>query len=249
MKNNYSFIFYIYYVLVLVLTLADLFLLKNTSSSVFFGLATAFIGIVLQVFYQDYKRQKETIVETLTNIPSIELLHEEEFYSYFRYIIKNARTNVDITNLSLESPLGSKKPEQKTYYSEFVRIVKDKQKVIFRRVERISKEKEEWIDGLISDFSGVNNFSLYCINEPKESKGEVLSDLVSVQRVDNDHTFIVALLEHTSTIGHRDIYFRDKSVTEFFREYYQKRLVDKSIPLIINGRPDIEAWEKIKGDF
>lgn len=246
MKSNYGFVFYIYYLLVLVLTLGDLFFLNKTSSSVFYGLASAFIGIILQLFYHDYKKQNDKIIETLANIPRIELFHEEEFYSNFRYIIKNSRNNVDITHLALESPIGSKKPEQKTYYSELVKTVKSKQNVIFRRVERVSKEKIEWIEQLLHDFTNVNNFSLYCILDPRESRGSELSDLVSVQRVDNEHTFIVALLEHTSTTGFRDIYIRDKSITDFFREYYQKRLIQKATPIIVNGRPDLEAWNKIK---
>jgi hypothetical protein len=246
MKNNFGFIFYIYYFLVLVLTLSDLFLFNITSSSIYFALASAFIGLVLQIFYKDYKNQKNKIIENLTSIPRIELYHEEEFYSFFKYMIKNAKNNVDITHLSLESPINSNKPEQKKYYSEFVKTVKNKPKVIFRRVERVSAEKIPWIEKLLNDFSGVTNFSLYCLVEPIESRNLELSDLISIQRVDNEHTFIVALLEHTSTTGARDIYFRDKSITEFFREYYQKRLIQKSKPIITNGRPNIANWELIK---
>lgn len=248
MKNN-NYIFYIYYVLVLILTFADLFVLQKTSSSIFYGLASAFIGVILQIFYRDSKKQKLAIDQTLSKIPQIKLFHEEEFYSNFKYIIKNASTNVDITNLSLESPLGSNKPEQDDYYAEFLKVVRGKPRVKFRRVERISKDKIPWIEKLIADFSGVANFSLYVILDSIDERSNELSNLVSIQRIDNEHTFIVALLEHTSTIGYRDIYFRDRSVTEFFREYYQKRLIIKSKSIIINGRFVQSTWESLKREL
>lgn len=244
MKNNY--IFYIYYFLVLILTLGDIFFFNKVSTTIFYGLASAFIGIVLQVFYIDYQKQKKSIVDTLTNIPKIEFLHEEEFYSQFRYLIKKARINVDITHLSLESPINTTKSEQKTYYSEFVKIVKNKKEVSFRRVERVSQDKINWIEKLLRDFKNVPNFSLYCIIDSEDLKKNELSDLLSIQRIDSEHTFIIALLEHHSTIGQRDLYFRDKSVTSFFTLYYQNRLVNKSVPILVNGHVDREKWEEIK---
>lgn len=249
MKNNYNFIFYLYYILVLALTLADLFFLNKVSSSLYFGLASGFIGIVLQIFYNDYKKQRSSIQNTLNNIPKVELLHEEEFYYNFKFLIKNANRNVDITHLSLESPLHTRRSEQKAYYTEFVKIVNKKNEVNFRRVERVSVAKIEWIEKLIKDFSGVTNFSLYCILDPEELRKNDLSDLVSVQRIDDEHTFLIALLEHNSTIGQRDIYIRDKSVTNFYMQYYQNRLIAKSQAIIIDGKIINHNWDNIKNEL
>ena len=73
-----------------------------------------------------------------------------------------------------------------------------------------------------------------------------MSDLLSIQVIDDHHLFIVALLEHTSTKGHRDIYIRDKNVTNFFREYYNTRLVKKSKPIIRKGTINKNNWKQIK---
>lgn len=244
MKN--SFLFYIYYLLVLILTLTDVFLLESETFSIYFALATTLIGILLQIFLYHFEKLKREIVNNLNNVPKVEMLHEEEFYSKFKYIIKNAQTNVDITHLSLENPLNGSKTEQKAYYKDFINIVNEKQNVDFRRVERISKDKVIWIETLLSQFNQVHNFSLYCLKEPDNSKFEDLVDLISIQRVDDSHTFLVALLEHKSTIGKRDIYLRNKEVTTFFRTYFQKRLIEKSIPIIRNGNIDTKAWLTIK---
>jgi hypothetical protein len=239
-------IFYLYYFLILVLTLSDIFYLKSETFSLYFALATAFIGLILQISLSKFSTLNQEINTTLSKIPKIEMLHEEEFYSKFKSLINFSTQNIDITNLSLDNPLKTIGDEQHNYYKEFIQIIKQKKNVKCRRVERISVQKIEWIDSLINDFRNVNNFSLYCINETEESRKKELIDLLSVQRIDDQHTMIVALLEHDSTGGKRDIYIRDSGVTHFFIDYYNKKLIARSTPIIKNGKINTDSWNTLK---
>lgn len=243
---NINFIFYIYYALTFGVALVDFFLLHKVSSTIYFGLVSALIGLIVQLFYNDYKKQKKELSSTVEKLPKIELLHEEEFYARFPYHIHTATRNVDLAHLALESPLQDIKPEQSDYYKSLKKSVKSNSRVTFRRVERVSKDKAEWLQQLVTGFTGQTNFSLYCLVDDESTRNNEMSDLLSVQLIDDKHLFIVALLEHTSTKGHRDIYIRDEGVTGFFREYYKGRLVDKSVPIIVNGQLKNDKWEQIK---
>ena len=74
-----------------------------------------------------------------------------------------------------------------------------------------------------------------------------MSEFISVQRVDEEHLFLIALTEHRSTSKPRDIYIRSKQLNEYFKNYYETRLVQSATLIIKDGRLFKEEWEKMKG--
>jgi hypothetical protein len=243
MKPIGQWMFWVYYGLVLIASILNFFLWNPSVETIYIGVVAAFLGFIVQFVERDIAY---TIASNLTNIPHIERLFEEEYYSKWRVLLKDARRNVDITHLGLEPPRGRKGTSERSYYDDFREIVKSSP-ASFRRVERISLAKLAWIEQLLKDFKSVDNFSLFCIFDkaPEDAKRD-MSDLLSIQRVDDDHLFIVALREHRSTTGPRDIYIRSKEMREHFSAYFDSRLIGQSVKVIDNGKVLIDDWKRLK---
>lgn len=245
MKRASNFIFVIYYLLVVALSVWGFWTTKSINMY-YFAISSALVGVILQMFlnsfFKEYREQKEEIVNILKNIPIVEILHEESFYNKFTQCINSSTHNVDIAHLGLAKPTNLKTTVQSQYYKKLKEYVKQNPAVTFRRVERVSIDKIDWIELIMKDFKGIKNFSLYCFYDNSNE----MSDLLSIQRIDETHSFIVAMNEHNSTRGSRDIYIRDKNVTEFFIEYYNNRLINRSRTIISKGKVDFNQWESIK---
>ena len=230
----------IYYVFVLVAALI--------SSIIEFNLVVVYlavIAIVLGLFVQSIERRiSNKIDKNLSTITQVDFIYEEEFYSKFKQLVSQASISVDITHLGLSPPMTRENTQQGDYYKDFADLCR-KSRANVRRVERISKEKIEWIESLINKVEGVVNFSLYCILDLNVRPNE-MSESISVQRVD-EHLFLIALTEHRSTSKPRDIYIRSKQLNEYFKNYYETRLVQSATLIIKDGRLFKEEWEKMKG--
>jgi len=210
---------------------------------IYFGIVAIIIGITIQRIESSIKEKINEYKDSITNV---EYLYEDQFYAKLKALIKNSNTNVDLSHMSLKRPSYKKGSLQESYYKSLKELT-NKSCAHIRRVERFSKEKIGWIEGLLHDFNGIKNFSLFIYCEPSEElqKSE-LSTLLSIQRVDEDNLFIVALNEHTSIRAPRDIYFRSKRLTDYFLTYYQSRVIVNSKCILDCGQINQEMWESIK---
>jgi hypothetical protein len=170
-------------------------------------------------------------------------LVDHDFYARFKKVIGNATVGVHITHLDTLPPNRPRKTEANDYYSSIAEIVKSRPRVSFRRVERFSTEKKEWIEELVNDYTGVDNFSLAVLL--LESR-ERYTGLVSVQIVDDHQTALVAVAEHYSSIGPRDVWISDKSCTSLWTSYYENILWRPAAKVLENGRLNTAEYNRVK---
>ena len=241
MKNNFWF-YIAYYVLMIIITFVTN-LVEAKWLTVYLGVIAIFIGIIIQLVESSIKEKIEEYKNSITNI---EYLFEDQFYAKIKTLIQKSNTNIDLSHMSIKAPISKNGSIQKSYYDSLKSLSKKSNSHI-RRVERFSKEKINWIEKMISDYDGIINFSLYIYIDPStELKNSEMSSVLSIQRIDDEHLFIVALNEHTSIKAARDIYFHSKELTKYLIDYFQIRIINHSICIIENGKFNEQAWINIK---
>lgn len=167
--------------------------------------------------------------------------HEGEFYSLLPLQIQNAKNNVDITHLGLKPPSMRNGEPEKNYFDR-IKDIYSKSNAKIRRVERFSNLKKDWIEGLVKTFRNNTKFSLAIY---QDGSNEELPHALSVCRVDENYAWIIALSEHESTANYRDLLLTGKESVLLFKDYFNKRLWDRSVIIIENGKVTDE-WAVIK---
>lgn len=162
---------------------------------------------------------------------TIQCVMEQEFYSRFSSAIKNARQSIFLAHLDTMPPSYLKGQPGHDYYERLVGIIKSN-RVKTRRVERLSKEKMDWIKHLCARLEGCPQFSLRLI-DARSVERRVPE--VSVQCLDDIDTVLVAVAEHSNETKKRDIWIQDREATLMWRDYYDDFLWKPSISLIENG--------------
>lgn len=173
----------------------------------------------------------------------INILHEDDFYSNFSETINSASKSVLISHLDIKPPTKLKGSSSKKYYDDFFRLVKSKSIVRYKRVERVSKEKIEWIETIINKLKDSDNFSLRCfISENNDEK----LGAISVQLIDDNYVYLVAVSGHTMPHTKRDILIRGREINMMWQMYYEDILWNTSHSIIENGRLNQENWDILK---
>lgn len=166
-----------------------------------------------------------------------EPLYQEEFYGRFEAEIAKAQRTVDITHLDVQLPgvQANRNSQTEKYFKNFSKIIKQHPNIAFRRVERCSPAKLEWVEQLASQLQGKSNFSLAFLDttssEPKLPE-------VSVQIIDSKRVFVVAVGRHSDNHGYRDLVIVDENIARLWLSYYDEVLWNRSIVIIQSGRLD-----------
>lgn len=166
---------------------------------------------------------------------SVELIHEDEFYSRFRDACNGARRSVLTTNLDSDPPRRS--GTSKGYFDNLVSMVRERPLVTFRRVERASPQKGNWILDLVRGLEGSENFTLFVLDDPIAT-GKLPH--ISAQVVDEDQVALVAVIEHNDPHGKRDIWIRGREFAPVWSHYHRHALSEgkHSRRLVYEGQVD-----------
>lgn len=165
--------------------------------------------------------------------------HDSEFYSIWNQQVQIAQKNVDVTHLGLNPPRTRRGNSEKEYF-ESLKATVQKSSAHFRRVERNTPEKKDWIRRLCIDFENVPNFSLCLYSDPA---GEEMPYGFSVCRIDDTCAWIVAISEHEATSNYRDLMIRGSENVELFRQYFEKRLWNRGVVVLDHGQLKT-GWEQ-----
>lgn len=206
--------------------------------------------LVLYILFSDSQSKEEVTSaitewkETLKGVNRVSTLHQNEFYAEFNSKLKTAKKFVDICHFDKEPPLRQGKSNEKGYYDELGAIVKRQSQTLFRRLERLTPEKAQWIEDLVATHSNQKNYSLRCLLNDDITSDQI--DAVSIQRIDENETYIVALAEHYSTTGVRDVHIVSPEVNQLAARYFTNRLWEGSTPIIERGSFKKDEWERCK---
>jgi hypothetical protein len=206
------------------------------------------------------KSDKKTITEAISGFRSqidvlsgqftnnIAPLRQEDFYNEFREAIRRAQFSVDISHLDIKPPDHAATPRSatKNYYEEFAKLLKEKTSVRFRRVERVSPEKRDWLEKLTAAMDGKRNCSLGCLgfNDDRRKLATV-----SAQIVDSEKAYLVALIEHTESHSPRDIRIQGGDVAKMWRDYYEQMLWSPSLKIVEDGTVNKVALTQLMAEL
>lgn len=191
--------------------------------------------------FENAKRELRNVGNELAKNLSVAVpVHEHHFYALWQAQVKTAQHSVDVCHLGPTAPRGRHGGSEQQYFEELVALYK-KTNAQVRRVERLAPGKRDWIRKLMNDFNGTDNFSLavYC----DDSKEDLLSAL-SVSRIDDQYGWLVAIAEHESTTGVRDLLITGEKAVSLLRDYFATRLWDSPLSkqIMIRGVPVVD-WE------
>lgn len=202
------------------------------------GALISLIGsiILIQIAFIYHQISYDLIdaLEFIRNRATTEPIREKDFYDRFRVDIRNADNYVYISYFDNKNPLEDADDEVVKYYEDIKEIIKSSSNVDFRRIVRGIPELNGWISEMLDEHQGDANFSLACIldEEPEAST----KPHISVQLVDNDVTYFVAVGEQRET-GEvpRDLRIQSEEVSNQWKRYYN-RIWESSTVLLDQGR-------------
>jgi hypothetical protein len=173
----------------------------------------------------------------------VEAIAEVEWYGRFLEALRGARTRVKLSYMSNKSPLDSKDPVMKNYYQKLPTEIRKKAPVEFRRLVRAVPGLRNWIEEMVLDLGRVGTFSLACLPD-REPEVDAIAT-VSVQCIDEDQIFFVAVGEQQESRGPRDLYVESEDFNRIWNQYYD-RLWNRAILVIDRGRIDDANLSKVR---
>lgn len=173
----------------------------------------------------------------------VEAIGAEEFHERFRRHATFAKSAVLMSHLDTEPP--RKKGPTGSYFSNLESLIKGNSSAEFIRVERLSPEKIEWVQELISSLGSEGNFSLYVLNVDGPQK----LPHVSVQVIDERVSALVAVHRHSAAGSKRDIWIEDRDTARMWAEYFRAFLVNNSNSIVKNGYFDESEWDALRSQY
>jgi hypothetical protein len=192
----------------------------------------------LDLKLDDIERQLRSFA---SDRPGVSTLVDHDFYGRFGEQLRQASVGVAMAHLDTYPPNRPKKTGAAEYYEAMPKSIKSNPQAKFRRVERASPEKQKWLEELIKTFTGVANFSLaVLLLESRDRR----TGFVSVQVIDDLNTILVAVAEHDSSFGPRDVWIRERGATALWKSYYDEALWRPAAKVLENGVLNRPEWDR-----
>lgn len=181
------------------------------------------------------KEQASEIADRLTrHFPRIVVkpLPAPSFYNDFLHCISKATHTVKISYLDIEPPSPTDQPYKIDYYARVMDKMKGRPEISFKRIVRRSNQNIPWVAGLVRELSGKPNNSVALIDD---SSTDSIPMALSVQVVDNNKVWFVAIASHHQDGEYRDLHIEDEIAGRMMNIYYD-RLWDRATKLLENGK-------------
>lgn len=218
-------------------------LVLSLDVSLLIGTLVGIVLIYLALLVYLLQGGLEPLREMMESPPRIESIRESEFYDRFKPAVESARLRVEISYFDNTSPFDSADEAKIAYYEGIEEIIRKKEKVEFRRIIRALPGTKEWIERMVENLKGSKNFSLACVLD-QNPESESLPH-VSVQLIDSDLTFLVAVGEQREEQDPRDMFVRSEEFRRLWGRYFQ-RLWAESRVVVKRGVLDNHAFVDVK---
>ena len=198
----------------------------------------------LAVIIHNQRIHTEQLDEYLTsNIITRTVRSEDEFFNLLEAGVLAAESRVDLTYFDNRPPVESRTVRGQEYHSRLWNIVKQKATVHFRRIVRGNPYIISWIEESIENMVGQLNFSLACYpdNEPERPN----LDIITVQLIDGNTTYLVSIGTQQPTRAPRDIVINSPQINEMWSRYYDN-LWAKSTVILNRGTLQTDEWAEIR---
>lgn len=210
----------------------------------FYGKLTAFMGVqllllataVTLILIKGLKDQQDSFSEMRSALPLtvVKTLDDAGFYNDFRAAVSAAENCVRIAYLAPYPPVEVPDRNRKKYYEEILDLMKERNAVTFKRLIRASQKNRPWVIELLKDLKGRANVELAVLTRDLPDE-DVMPLTLSVQVVDSDKTWLVAIASHENERSFRDIYIQNNYVATGMTDYFD-RIWRVSETLLDRGR-------------
>lgn len=198
-----------------------------------FTLMTLAASLLFVKEFSDIKALRQSVIAQL---PGVELrrLTADEFYDEFRVAVKSALQNVNICYFAPYPPEQVSTPDQSAYYRDLVKTIRQKKTVHFRRIIRDSATNKRWVGDLVKNLKNRKNAYIAVLHEDL-TETIPMPLALSVQIIDGERTWLVALKTHEREGRYRDVFIRSRDFAEAMTDYYE-RLWAQSVVVLQNGQ-------------
>jgi len=222
-------------------TMRDVLNLEITIFGVQFAIVTAYLGLSLWLYERAAETRGKELLQTI-NAPKIQRLREQDFYQEFLGAANKASRHVDIMYLAQNAPDETKHKDRHDYYDQLLRTIVSTHQVRFRRIIRNSDSNRRWLSELLPKLADRPNADVGLL---KETGREKMPLSLSVQLIDSNQTWLVALETHEGSSDYRDIYVENAEFNSAMSRYYD-RLWNRSECLLNQGRLTDEGTKIIE---
>lgn len=160
----------------------------------------------------------ERIGSAIANHAEVRLLSADDFHDDFARAVKAATSRILITNMTPDPSYFQHDVARKEYFREHVRKIR-KSRAPYRRIHRWTQKNENWLREQIVAFEGRSNASMAILSDSSNSS---MGLALSVQVIDNDTTWLVAVEQHNPPSQYRDIMIRDRGFAELMGKYHER---------------------------
>lgn len=178
----------------------------------------------------------------LKSTNSLALYRQEDFYDSFPKVLRKAQHAVALSHFDSRSPLDTATPAAREYYAVLPQIVRLNNATSFRRLERFTHGKIAWLLQLCEEYQGLVNFSLAYL--PFGGKERERTPAISVQVIDNQRTYLVAIARHEDLHEFRDICLVGEAPARIWHTYFEDLWTNSRL-LIDKGRVSEELRSEI----
>jgi hypothetical protein len=217
---------------------------KAGSPQEFYNNLTTFIGIqlvlvtgaVTLILLRGFQDQSSAFSEFRSAFPAtiVRRLSESDFYNHFRCAVEEAQHSVRIAYLAPYPPTEVAYKHRKRYYEEILELMKRRTDLTFKRLVRASPKNDRWIADLLHELRDRPNVDIAMLTRDLPSECD-LPLALSVQVIDDDKSWIVAIGSHEREGDFRDIYIENADLAKGLAEYYN-RIWQVSDKLLDRGR-------------
>lgn len=209
-----------------------------TYGSIFASVILLYLSFVYWEFgdqFDEFAKDLRELKSAVSNTAIIMPIREPNFYNNFRRDLEEADNRVWISYFDNKIPVDSHDEDKVAYYESVGEAIERKSTsgVEFRRLVRAIPELDEWVQELLAEREGISRYSLACL--PDKEPEERSKPHVSVQLVDDDITYFVAVGEQQETVEPRDMFVRSMELNDQWSRYYQN-LWNESFEILRRGQ-------------
>lgn len=199
------------------------------------------IGVPLAIitfFAQANRTTLARLEEGTKGVARIRMFEKDDFYSEWRGALEAAKV-AHIMYMDVVPPGGPAGSVKGAYYDNFVKLVR-KSGTTTRRLDRAHQATWPWIEQVVEGLGSQSTFSyaVWTGDEPG----------LSVQILDDEHTFLVAIGRQVAYSGKRDAHVQSKEFGAAWLHYYN-HLWSKSVVLIDRGRINTGNLENLRKQY
>ncbi|MHB9288111.1 hypothetical protein ACKVMT_13860 [Halobacteriales archaeon Cl-PHB] len=216
-----------------------------TYASAFASVILLYLSFMYWEFGDQLANMGNKVESLLENTATVIPVREPNFYERFDEDSKEAKKHVWITYFDNKSPLDTHDSDKKEYYEQVGQTIRKKsdQGVEFKRIVRAVPQVEDWVDQLIEERQGISRYSLACV--PDDQPELRSNSHVSVQLIDDDITYFVAVGEQQESDEPRDMFVRSVELNDQWSRYYQ-RLWNESFEVVRRGQVQPDEVESFR---